>query len=234
MIDSGPDDSLERFVPDIPFEYDGTIIEVGLEVVGFTIAPPDFEGGTPRFLVAVRNTSFDLRLCALDFRMEFDDSSGTYIALARGVIEGVPHRGVSGTGRLTYCLSPGDVGMMSVFLELGGGYTVEDIASARWQAGAINLTDAVRTSDLLVTDLEVIPDGTRYAFRGRMQNRSSATVQSPQIKVFGVNAVGRPMVMGSEIELISVSAGTSWFFETLTFATNDFESMVAFPQARDL
>lgn len=101
--------------------------------------------------------------------------------------------------------------------------------------GAINLIDAVPTTDIDVTGVMSVPGsfgGNRFA--GQLNNRSAQPIRNPNVSVFGVNAVGRPTVEGSDIEILTIPASGSWSFETLAFQDEEFVEVVAFPDAREL
>jgi hypothetical protein len=234
-VDAAWGGSTDRFLPAVPVTYDGMIDEPGVEVLGLTVVPPDYEDLDPEVLVAVRNDSFDLRLCSLSIRLHFDDASGVEIGSStRTIVDSPPHRGSHGSGGLMSCLSPGQTGMAAAITNFSFGRTRHEIAAIRWSVGALNVVDAVPTSNLTTTDVRVVTERFNFRFHGRMQNWASAPVQNPDVAVYGVNAVGRPIVEASDIELITVPAGGIWSFETLTFETDAFTQIVAFPSARDL
>jgi hypothetical protein len=65
-----------------------------------------------------------------------------------------------------------------------------------------------------------------------VRNDSDVTVTNPAISIFGVNAVGRPLVEGTDIELRTLAPGASWTFTTNTFEES-VDGYVAFPRVSD-
>jgi hypothetical protein len=57
-------------------------------------------------------------------------------------------------------------------------------------------------------------------------------VTSLRISLFGVNAVGRPLVEATDIDLNSLAAGSSWNFVTGSFS-EEVSEYVAYPSVRD-
>lgn len=202
----------------------------GFEVIAHTVQ----EGvlGT-EYLVALENT-FGLTICALDLRTQFLDSSGTLIDETRGLVETPPHRGSSGSGGLvSNCLGPGQVGMQSIRVDLGTR-TIDDIASITWVIGGINLTDAASTDDIGVSGIVTEPDdfgGNR--FTGQFDNDTSGTLRFPDVSIFGLNAVGRPLFESGAIQDTTVPAGGSWTFHTSPGFDDTFASTAAFAKANE-
>jgi hypothetical protein len=128
------------------------------------------------------------------------------------------HRGVNGTGGIVECVSPNQVAMgVSQYFDFGI-YTIDDVASLRWNGSGLSLIDAVPTNDLPIQNIAVIEDQfQRNRFTGTMRNDTGGTISFPEVTVFGVNSVGRPFVFGRDIENTSVSSGALWSFETLAF-----------------
>jgi len=234
--DGGSDPALDRrlFVPDIPFTYSGTLTDTGIELLAWTIRVDPVLRNV-EFLLAVRNT-YGSPLCALSVDAIFRDAAGTEVGDAGAIVEGPPHRGVSGTGRLAAsCMSHGDVGMMAAGLFLRSGRSAGEIASGTYTVGAINLIDAVPTDDIVVTGLTTEPGmfGGHH-FVGRVENRStSSTFRNPSVSVFGLNAVGRPLFESGDIEILDIPRGGSWSFSTTPNVDETFASLVAFPDASE-
>ena len=230
MGGTGVTDSL-LFVPDVPLTYDGAVIEPGVEILAFTIA----EGSLgPVWLVAFENVSTDLRLCGLRLPFLFFDAAGTQIARAGGVLNVPLSRGSSGAGGILPCLLPGEIGMAVNTYDLGNT-DVDAIASITWSVDALNLYDAVSTNDIVVTGLGLVKDEfDRDTFAGTIENNTGYSVMNPDISVFGLNEVGRPLLEGHEYESTTLAAGASWNFVTRPGFDQPIASFVAFPQVDDI
>ena len=231
-FDAGDDPSRDTrlFVPDISYAYAGTLTDPGFEVIAATIR----EDGITypyQLVIAIRNTS-RLVICAIDFEVRFYDAGGAMVGRTWGPIEELVYRGVSGTGDLMGCVGPGQTGMQAAGFD-PGFRPVEGIVRAEWEIGGLNIVDAVATSDIVARDITTGTDSFgRTTFRGRIENRSRNSVRFPQIAIYGVNAVGRPLFAVTAIESTTISAGSSWSFETRGFR-DTFASFVAFPEADD-
>lgn len=232
-VDAGPDPATDRqfFVPAIPYTYGGSIADPGVEVFAFTVRR-DPTLGNLDFLAAIRNVS-TLTLCSLDLRTRFFDASGLQIGSATGLVETPPHRGSSGAGSLVdHCLGPGQIGMQSALLDLGSADESE-IASATWSVYALNLTDAVPTTDVRVEGVTTTTSSGRSRFTGRVVNGTTGTVSYPSVSIFGVNAVGRPLFESSAISSTTLSPGASWTFETNPSFMETFADYSAFASVVD-
>jgi hypothetical protein len=239
-IDTGPPDAgtvdgatdRRLFVPDVPHTYDGTLTDPGVTILAHTIAVDPVLGGFT-FLVAVRNTSTNIHLCAMDLTTRFWTASGTQIGMTQSLVATPPSRGVSGTGHLTSnCLLPGATGMQSNRLDLGT-HTVDEIDHTTWQVGGINLIDSVATSDIGVSGVSTRMSFGQLDFVGTFENHSSVAVRFPEVWVFGLNAVGRPLYGGHDIDSGTVAARSTWSFDAIPGFTGTYASTVAFPKGSD-
>lgn len=236
-VDGGSDPALDRrlFVPDIPLTYSGMLTDTGIELLAWTIRE-DPVLGDHDFLLAVRNT-YGSPLCSLTVDVIFRDSAGTEVGDAGTLVEGPPHRGVSGTGGLVSgCMSDGHVGMMAAPLYLRSGRRADEIASGTYTVGAINLVDAVPTTDITVSGLTTAPGTFRgQHFVGAVENRSrSSTFRNPSVSIFGLNAVGRPLFESGDIDLLTISPGGAWSFSTSPDVEETFASLAWFVRASEL
>lgn len=233
-VDGGYDPATDTrlFVPDIPITYTGTLTHPGVELVAWTVREHpvlhDFE-----FVLAVRNT-YGSPLCALTVDVEFFDAGGLRIADAGTLVEGPEHRGCSGTCGFVGCISHGDVGMYSAPLYFSGAHTADEIVSATFETGAINLTDARHTSDLAVTGVTAVPGTSRgQVFTGRLENHARGVIRNPQVWIFGLNAVGRPLFGTRDIEIIDIYPGSAWSFTTAPSFDETYARYVAFADASE-
>jgi hypothetical protein len=230
--DAGMGPDMRRFVPDVPLSYVGTIVDPGVEIVGFTLHEHPSYPGQFEFLAAVRNVSADLRLCAADLETMFRDGGGARLGRGFGLIESPLHRGSSGAGGLINCISPGQTGMQAVLVDLGSR-TIDDVTSITWTIGALNVFDAVPSADLTVTDVMAIAAPGGRVFTGRLENRGRRTVTGPRVTLFGLNVVGRPLFASSDIESIDVAPAGSWGFETGPSFDEAYDSHAAFLLVRE-
>ena len=220
---------MRRFVPDIPNTYESTAPNPGLEVIAHTLRIGLLGA---EWLVAIENTGTSY-LCVLDIESTFFNASNTEIAAGTAIVEVPLARGSSGTGGLVECLGPGQIGMAVDQITLSDVTDPTVIASVKHNFGGLILEDAVSTNDIVVTGVRIVEDTLgRNQFTGQVRNDTDATVRNPAISIFGVNAVGRPLVEGSDIELTTIAAGASWTFTTNSFEES-VEGYVAFPRVSE-
>lgn len=227
---SGGATDMRRFVPEVPNTYDSTVANPGLEVIAHTLR----EGLLGmEWLVAIENTGTSF-ICALDIQNRFYDASNNEIASGNSTLVETPlARGSSGNGGLLQCLGPGQIGMAVDEFALSDLTDPSTIAAVKHDFGGGILLDAAVTNDIVVTGVRVTTDTLgRSAFTGQVRNDSDATVTNPRISIFGVNAVGRPLVEASDVELTTIAPGASWTFTTQGFEES-VESFVAFPRVSD-
>lgn len=220
---------MRRFVPDIPNTYESTTPNPGLEVIAHTLRIGLLGA---EWLVAIENTGTS-HICVLDIESIFFNASNTEIAAGTAIVEVPLERGSSGTGGLVECLGPGQIGMAVDQLTLSDVTDPTVIASVKHNFSGLILEDAAPTNDIVVTGVRVVTDTLgRNQFTGQIRNDSDVTVRNPAISIFGVNAVGRPLVEGSDIELTTIAAGASWTFTTNSFEES-VEGYVAFPRVSE-
>lgn len=238
--DAGPDDggtsnATDRryFVPPIEMTYVGMRPDPGISHVAWTVVDDGLYGA--EFLFAIRNT-YGSPLCGINVRLTFLDADGDVIATGDDSAETGPMRGCYGScGLVPGCLAPGLVGMGQAILDLYPGRTVDEIARATFDVSALNLVDAVAATDVVVRDLTSVPGSITGQRRvtGRVVNLSPALVRNPDVTVFGVNAVGRPLFHTWDIELLTIPVGGSWSFEATPAFEGDYASLTWFLDVDD-
>jgi hypothetical protein len=217
------------FSPDLPNTYAGNVAEPGMELFAHTLR----EGLLgPELLVAVRNTSEDF-LCTVDVALTYFDEAGTELGDTTCLLHTALARGSSGEGAFVECLNPGTVGMATCRLYGIEAENVSAIASFKHEFGALILIDAATTDDIDVLGVTIVEDvlGDSH-FEGRLHNGSDTSVTSLRISVFGVNAVGRPLVEATDSDFSSLPAGSSWNFVTGSFS-EQVSKYAAYPSVRD-
>jgi hypothetical protein len=184
------------------------------------------------WLTAIENTGTS-QLCVLEIGSTFFDASNAELASGWKLVEVPLARGVSGTGSLVRCLGPGQIGMAADTLTLNDLTDPTVVASVRYSFRGLILTDAVSTNDIVVTGVRIVVDSFgENQYTGQMRNDSDVPVSNPSISIFGVNAVGRPLVEAMDIELTTIAPGASWTFTTLSFEESP-PGFVAVPDASD-
>ncbi len=227
----GTDGPATAFVPDVPEEYVGKIVDPGMTIVAHT-ARMTVIG--MEWLMAVKNTGTS-HLCAIDVSFSFLDSSGAKLGGGMIVPLDIPlERGSNGTGGLTSCLAPGKIGMLK---DTGALQDVDvtKIAKVTHEFGAIILSDAAPTTDIKITDVTAVDSGVANykVFNGTLKNDGAKTVKNPSVAVYGLNAAGRPLFSSEAIELVTVPAAGTWMFKTIDKFNETYTDFAAFPRVSE-
>jgi hypothetical protein len=156
------------------------------------------------------------------------DSGGDELTFVLSNIESPLHRTESGTGDFVNCIGPDQVGITGD-VALSSALDIAEVASLEFALEGLLMDDAVPAADIAVSGLTVTERFGSNAFSGTLHNDSSETVEDPRVTVFSLNDVGRPLGSGMAIELISMSPGGTWAFETTT-VDDVGTDWVAFPQ----
>jgi hypothetical protein len=72
--------------------------------------------------------------------------------------------------------------------------------------------------------------GTSVRATGTVRNSGTGSISDPDVAVYAVDPAGRPYGDMTDIELITIPAGGSWTFQTLSFdgQVDEVVSYVAF------
>jgi len=120
-----------------------------------------------------------------------------------------------------------------VILDTEPGFSVDAIESGTFDVSAINLVDAVRTEELPVVTSVVPGSFGRRRVTGRVTNLGSGTVRNPDVAIFGVNLVGRPLFFASDVDILTIPRGGSWSFSATPEFEGEYASLVSFADASD-
>ncbi|HXU62802.1 MAG TPA: hypothetical protein VN962_13925 [Polyangia bacterium] len=119
-----------------------------------------------------------------------------------------------GSQTIAACASPGDVTMTNIFT-MAPDIAVADVGSVVYYYVYFVL-DGITLIDpgFTVTGVQAVTgtDGTSYT--GTFTNGLTMTVNSPSIRVFPVNRVGRPLAVAGANGSVQIPPGGTWTFQT--------------------
>jgi len=185
-----------------------------LEVVALTLQQG--LGGAELYL-ALRNVGDD-PACDANINIEFFDSSDKSLsAWIGGLYVAQLYTRSDDPGSVLACLDPGGLAMVGT-TELPEAVRTSDVATLVYHvsyfAADVLPFDLVPFDALTVTGLEVFETAVGSGFRGAFENGLDVPVIEPQVTIFPMNGVGRPLGLAQVTEQVEIPAGGQWDFET--------------------
>ncbi len=212
--------------PDVPRTHVGHSDWDFITVVSHNLvqdAATDFE----QLYVVIRNDHPTNTFCSMILRFEFFDAAGASITFRTGGIDGIPRRIYSID---TDCLPPGGIGLG--YGNSSWSLPIEDVARIDFTfsgSGATPIDVSEPANGVVNEGLAIIDPyggGTFAAVRGTMRV-VRGSIRNPDITVFPIDARGLAYDELTDIELITVSTGSTWPF-TSTGATPFTEYLFAY------
>lgn len=218
-----------------PFEPEGITTQyvgkdsAGMDLVAFTLLQSYGTFEEPVFFAAVKNNGVE-KICYVDLRPEFFDASGTSLATANTIVA-LSAPMWNSYGSPSPCLGPGEVGM-GEFTNGLRDLDVSAVARIDYTIGGNITPSAEPIVGVTFSDVRVEPIYTDSVhIVGSLDNGYSQSLENPSIEAYAVDAVGRPYAMMDGIDLLTVSPGSSWNFETLSYE-GEVENFVLYPDYR--
>jgi hypothetical protein len=212
----------------ITLEYVGQGPSGGLAIVAFTLVQSYGTLDRPAFFVAVEMTGPE-PICMVDVPADFRDAAGTVLASTpgTGALSAPAYRSF---GSPSPCLGSGDLGMGMITLGLD---TLDVSRVTKIEHGFYGNIDpsATKITAVTIEDVRAEPAfDTHVRAVGRIVNRTTGTISDPDVAVYAVDSARRPYAEMTDIELITIPAGGSWDFQTLTYdgAVADVFAYVSF------
>ena len=197
--------------PDVPRTHVGHSDWNFITVVSHNLvqdAATDFE----QLYVVIRNDHPTNTFCSMIFRFEFFDAAGASITFRTGGIDGIPRRIYSIDSD---CLPPGGTGLG--YGNSSWSLPIDDVAridftfsgSGAFPSDVSEPANAVINEGLAIVD--PYGSGTLAAVRGTMRV-VRGSIRNPDITVFPIDARGLAYDELIDIDLITVSTGSTWPF----------------------
>ena len=178
-----------------------------VELTAFTMQKND-DG--LEILVAARNPGPDF-LCDVTFVAAIAGADDLPLA-----VPAIPVRGsmYDASGEVMNCLGPGEVG-------LGGNSTygfeaveLSWIVSLYFQFRGYPRTAATKLTTVSIEGLTTGSySGAWTSVRGRVENHGTTDAVNPEVQVFSLNDVGRPLTQGIAFDTNDITPGAAWDFE---------------------
>lgn len=185
----------------------------GLTLVASTLV----QGATgPEFYAAVRNDGVT-PACDAGMIVYFIDKAEQLVA-SRGSILRTGHlyRLNDGSGVIIPCVAAGEIAMAAI-TDLPADLVIEELGYLQHTFPAFTV-DVVPVGVVTVDEVESVSRGAGSAYTGTLKNGLDVAVRDPEVTVFPVNRVGRPLGVATSSAAVVVPPGGTWTFETTTVA----------------
>ena len=198
--------------------------DVGLVLAAFTLA----QGATgPELFAAVRNDG-DAPACQPGMTVDFYDQADQRVSSAGGVLQsGRLYQLDDGT--IIPCIAPGQTAMAAA-TALPDAIVIDELGHLEHLFPAFVLDGIVPVAGLAVSGVAAVATDAGHVYTGQLTNGLDVTVRAPQVLVFPVNRVGRPLGVAMSRGTADLPAGGSRTFETSSVDTFGVD-FVAFPVA---
>ncbi|WP_437680049.1 FxLYD domain-containing protein [Sorangium sp. So ce131] len=183
----------------------------GLTLVAFTLV----QGANgPELYAAVRNDG-DTPACDAGMMVYFIDEAEQLVTSWGGSLRsGRLYQLNDGSGVIIPCVAPGEVAM-AASTDLPDDLVIEELGALKHRFPAFTV-DVVPVDAITVGAVETVSRGDRSAYTGTLENGLDVAVSDPEVAVFPVNRVGRPLGMATSRAAADVPPGGTWTFETTT------------------
>jgi hypothetical protein len=197
----------------------------GLKIISYTLHQSYGVLERATWHVAVRNDGGD-PICSVSLRPGFYDATGVLVGEANGAndIYGRMHMV---DGEPESCLSPGDVGMgeLEIFDE---AFDLSRVTRIDYGVSGVLRPSAAPTDKVKVISLtEELVYGEHIHFVGSLQNGHATEIESPRVRIFALDDLGRPVGSFFDIELITLAPGGQWEIFTTVF-DGDYTKFVVY------
>jgi hypothetical protein len=213
------------FVPeDLPNTPQEGEIGVTLKVVAFTLQQGP---NGPQLFAAVKNEG-TTPSCNPGMVTEFFDKSGQSVASV-GVALKTKQLYALDSSTFVGCIDPGQVGM-SASTTLPSAIVIEELGSLKHNFPTFGLDGIVPVAGFTVGQIQTVAVSGGSSFKGTFTNGLEVTVKDPNVTIFPVNRVGRPLGVATSSGTTELAPGGTWSFETST-VTDAGADQVAYPSA---
>ncbi|MEI9937626.1 MAG: hypothetical protein WDO69_10445 [Pseudomonadota bacterium] len=207
MAGASPDDAL--VVPEAV-----TVVPLAGGTGGFhMLALTLVQGPSNIEVYAALKNEGDLQACAASISVElFDKDQLSLSAAVGGAYAKHLYRRTDGSGEIASCVAPGEVAMAAI-TGFGSPVAVEDVAYVVYRCPNFAL-DVVAIGGFSVDQVKSATSDTGTSYTGVFVNGLDLAVTAPQVSIFPVNRVGRPLGLATAESTVEVPPGGSWAFET--------------------
>ena len=209
---AAPGDDL-RFVPQgLPNTPRDGDVAGGLRLVAFSLVQG--EAG-PELYAAVKNDG-PTPSCEAGMLTDFFDKSEQLVASAGSVLQTRQfYRTDSGT--IIPCFDPGEIAM-SVSTHLPENIVLAQLGALKHAFPAFTVDGIVPVAGLSISDVQIVAAGAGSAYAGSLSNGFDVSVSAPQVTIFPLNRVGRPLGAATSSAATDLPPRSIWSFETSAVA----------------
>jgi hypothetical protein len=198
-------------LPNTPKEGE---VGVTLKLVAFTL----LQGAAgPELYAAVRNDG-SAPSCNAGMMTDFIDKTGQNVATAATGLRSKQLYRLDATTILG-CIDPGQIAM-SASTKLPAEVVIAELGSLQHSFPTFGVDGIVPSAGFTVSHVQLIEQligvGAGTLYRGTFTNGLDATVNAPNVTIFPVNRVGRPLGVATASATIDVLPAGTWSFETST------------------
>lgn len=214
------------FVPEGLSNTEANGEEGGLTLIAFTLVQRE----TGLELYATARNDGETPVCEPGMTTDFVDHDERLVGSA-GMRLYSEHfyRIEDGSGAIVSCVPPNGVAMGAA-LALPESIVPEAFARLQHSFPAFVIANLVSVNGLVLRDVETIGRGGGFAYAGTLINDLELGVDDPQVVVFPLNRVGRPLAVASSNATITLSRSEGWSFET-SVVHDRGSGFAAFPSA---
>ncbi len=203
-VDAGDD---RLFVPQGLPNTNGDGQDVGLVLVAFTLVPG---AAGPSFFAAVQNV-LTTPLCEPGMMISFYDQNAELVGTAASVLQSGRFYQL-GDGTVIPCVDPGQIAMTGE-TGLPNTIVIDQLGSLVHLFPSFNV-DVVPAGDLTVSGIAAAAADGGTGYVGNVVNQIGSMLSSPNVAIFPVNRVGRPLGMATATTTTDLPAGGTWAFQT--------------------
>ncbi len=179
-----------------------------LTLVAFTLVQ---EATGPALYAAVRNDG-PTPACEVGMLTYFFDKTDQPVGEAGSVVlSGRFYRLPSGVA--LSCIDPGQIGM-SASAGLPDSIVIGELGYLEHKFPYFGLEGLVAIAGLTVSGVETVTTAAGSAYTGTLTNELDAAVTNPNVAIFPVNRVGRPLGVARSSATTDIAPGGSWTFQT--------------------
>jgi hypothetical protein len=156
-------------------------------------------------------------LCGAAMMIEFYDHADQLMGTASaGVQSGRLYRIPDGSGTIS-CVAPGQTAMAAA-TSLPQGLELEALKYLGHRFPAFQIDGAELLPSATVSEVEAYATAEGTVYRGTVLNAADAPISDPNVSVFPVNGVGRPLGVATSKGTVEIAPADTWSFETSAIA----------------
>lgn len=184
----------------------------GAGVLAVTALTLQNRAGQTELFAALKNVG-DVPACSAAFSVELFDASGRSMAAGiGGLLTQRFYQRIDGSGAIAACVGPGEV-TMTALGDLPSDLAIEGVRSLIYRCPYFAL-EVEPIAGVTIRDVKKSERSGRTAFEGTLVNGLKVALKNPSVRVFSLNAAGRPLGVVSAHLAAELAPSGTWMFET--------------------